>query len=77
MGLIYYFLQIYEVVLIIRIVMSWIRPDPLHPVVQLVEKVTDPVLEPIRKMLPLSAAGFDFSPIVVIIIIHALKRLVM
>jgi YggT family protein len=77
MILIYYFLQIYEVVLIIRIVMSWIRPDPLHPVVQLVEKVTDPVLVPIRKMLPLSAVGFDFSPIVVIIIIHALKRLVM
>jgi YggT family protein len=77
MILIYYFLQIYEVVLIIRIVMSWIRPDPLHPVVQLVEKVTDPVLVPIRKLLPLSAVGFDFSPIVVIIIIHALKRLVM
>ncbi|MFP4416925.1 MAG: YggT family protein [Fibrobacterota bacterium] len=74
--IIYMALQLYEVLLIIRIVMSWIRPDPYHPIVQWIYKLTDPVLEPIRRLLPIQGMGIDFSPIVVFILINILKRLV-
>ncbi|MFW5774810.1 MAG: YggT family protein [Chitinivibrionales bacterium] len=69
-------LQLYEVLLIIRIVMSWIRPDPYHPIVQWVYRLTDPVLEPVRRLLPIQGMGIDFSPIIVFILINVLKRLV-
>ena len=50
----YYAIRLYEIILIARILMSWIRPDPYHPVVQWIHRLTDPVLEPVRRML---AAG--------------------
>lgn len=76
MKLLYDLLSIYEVILIVRIILSWIRPDPGHPVVRLIYKVTDPVLEPIRRMLPMTGMGIDFSPIVVFVIIMLIKQLI-
>ncbi len=74
MQLLYNLLSIYEVVLIVRIVFSWIRPDPHHPVIQWVYKLTDPVLEPIRKLLPMTGMGIDFSPIIVFVLIRLIKQ---
>jgi YggT family protein len=56
--------------------MSWIRPNPYHPVVQWIHKLTDPVLEPVRRMIPMNAMGFDLSPIVVFILLDILKRVI-
>ncbi|MBD3391778.1 MAG: YggT family protein [Chitinivibrionales bacterium] len=75
MQILYYAIRIYELILIVRIFMSWIRPDPHHPVVQWIYKVTEPVLEPVRRLLPLQAMGFDFSPIIVFIALDILKRI--
>ena len=51
--------------IIIRAVLSWFQPDANHPLIKLLLKVTDPVLEPIRRMLP-DMGGLDLSPIVAI-----------
>ncbi len=67
-------LRLYEIVLIIRILMSWIRPDPSNMFVYYVHRITDPVLDPVRRMLPLSGMGIDFSPIIVFLLLGFIAR---
>jgi YggT family protein len=68
-------LRIYEVILMVRIFMSWTNPDPSHPVTEWVYRLTEPVLGIFRRLLPVQAMGIDFSPIAVFLIIDAIKRL--
>ena len=54
-------------VIIIRALISWVNPDPFNPIVQFLMKVTEPVLEPIRRRLPASLRfGIDISPLIAI-----------
>ncbi len=66
-------LNIFMWIIIIRALISWVNPDPNNPIVQFLYKVTEPVLFPIRKALPMSGLGIDISPIVVILIIYFLQ----
>jgi len=61
-------LSIYMWLIIIRALISWVNPDPYNPIVRFLISVTEPVLYPIRKRLPL-LGGIDFSPIVAILAI--------
>ncbi|MCY3904584.1 MAG: YggT family protein [Caldilineaceae bacterium] len=68
-------LQIYTFVLLIRILITWIpNLDPYHPIVQMLFQVTDPVLEPARKLIP-PIGMIDISPIVVFIALGILQDL--
>jgi len=68
-------LQIYTFVLLIRILVTWIpNLDPYHPIVQMLFQVTDPVLEPARKLIP-PIGMIDISPIVVFIVLGILQDL--
>lgn len=64
---------LYEIVLIVRIVLTWIPHNPYHPAVTFLYKITEPVLEPVRRVIP-SIGGIDVSPIVVFIVLHLIKR---
>ena len=60
--------------ILIRALISWVNPDPYNPIVQFLLKVTEPVLYPIRRMLPMSLRfGIDISPIIAFFIILFLK----
>ena len=48
--------------ILIRALISWVSPDPFNPIVQFLYRVTDPVLDPIRRFLP--PMGIDISPII-------------
>ncbi len=64
---------IYWLVLI-RALVSWVNADPLNPIVQFLEKTTEPILAPIRNRLPLNFRfGIDISPVIVILVIMFLK----
>jgi YggT family protein len=54
----------YKLVLIARIALSWIPHNPHNPVITFLYKITEPVLEPVRRIIP-SIGGIDISPIVV------------
>lgn len=62
-------------VLVLRIILSWFRIDPFSEPVQILYRVTDPILEPLKR-LPLQAGGIDFSPIVAFIILSFLDHFV-
>jgi YggT family protein len=71
-----FLLQAFIVVILIRIVFSWVSPYPTNPVSRLAFQLTEPVLAPVRRLLP-PTAGLDLSPlvvsIVVIILINVLR----
>jgi len=66
--------RVYTVLIIGRALLSWVSPDPRNPIVNLVVRLTEPVMGPVRNLLP-TAGGIDFSPIVVILGIQVLERI--
>jgi YggT family protein len=60
--------------ILIRAVISWVNPDPYNSIVQFLYKTTEPLLYPIRKILPFSLKlGIDISPIIAFLTIMFLK----
>ncbi|MFA5287615.1 MAG: YggT family protein [Candidatus Omnitrophota bacterium] len=60
--------------ILIRALISWVSPDPHNFIVQFLYKATEPILYPIRKILPLSLKfGIDISPIIAFLAIMFLK----
>ncbi len=53
-------------VIIFNALLSWVNPDPLNPIVQLLSLISAPIVEPLRRVLPLIGGAFDISPIIAI-----------
>lgn len=66
-------LNIYWWIVLIRALLSWVNPDPYNPIVQLLNRATDPVLYKIREKLPMTGMGMDFSPLVLLLAIMFLR----
>ena len=61
---------IYWWMMIIRVLMSWVSPDPFNPIVRFFVRATDPLLEPFRRIIP--PIGFvDISPMVALLVLYA------
>ena len=71
--LIDFLLTAYMWIVIGRAVVSWVSADPYNPVVRFLHEATEPVLSRIRRLLPISVGGFDFSPVIVILCIIFLQ----
>ena len=61
-------LTIYGYIIIARALISWINPNPYNPLIRIIYAITDPVLVPIRRLLP-DMGGLDISPFVALVII--------
>lgn len=68
------FLKVFFFALIISVILSWVAPNSHNPAAQLVHQVCEPVLAPIRKILP-SLGGLDLSPIFAFIALRLLDML--
>ncbi|RLD99793.1 MAG: YggT family protein [Aquificota bacterium] len=68
-------LRLYIWVIIIGAIISWVNPSPYHPVVRTINRLTEPVLGPIRRIIP-PLGGIDFSPVVAIFGIYLVQSLV-
>ncbi len=67
-------LNIYMFSFIVIIIVSWIAPHGHNPAVELLKSITEPVLRPIRNVLP-PMGGLDFSIMVALLLIYILKIL--
>ncbi len=61
--------------IIIQAILSWVSPDPRHPLVGLLHRLNEPLLAPARRVLP-PMSGLDLSPILVLIALQLLNILV-
>jgi YggT family protein len=68
---------IYTFLIIVRAIISWVNPDPYNPIVRILYRLTDPVLNPIRKVMQRISGNLpiDFSPIIAIFLIQLLGKL--
>jgi YggT family protein len=72
-ALLFLVLDLYSLVIFVSIVLSWLGLSPDNPVVRVTSALTEPVLEPIRRVLP-AFGGFDFSPMILLLAIQLIKR---
>ncbi|MEK9162555.1 MAG: YggT family protein [Chloroflexota bacterium] len=63
--------QLFSLLILARILMSWVQVDRGNAVVKFIFDLTEPILAPIRKILP-SSGMFDFSPMVAILLVEFL-----
>jgi YggT family protein len=72
----YQFLSLVELLIVARVILSWVAsPVSRNPVVQFIRNVTDPMLDPIRSILPRTGM-FDFSPMVAILVLQLLRGII-
>ena len=72
-------LTIYMWVIIARAVLSWVNPDPHNTIVQIIYRLTEPLLSWVRSKiwrLQRNMGGLDLSPIIVLLAIYFLKAFV-
>ncbi len=71
-------LDLYSYVIIAAALISWVSPDPRNPIVQFLHRITEPVLAPVRRMLPpWKTGGLDLSPIIVLLAIQFIERVIL
>jgi YggT family protein len=71
-------LDLYSYVIIAAAIITWVSPDPRNPIVQFLYKATEPVLRPVRNLLPpWKTGGLDLSPLIVIIAIQFIERVIL
>jgi YggT family protein len=69
-------LQLLTILIVLRAILTWIPSvDYRHPLMRVIMQLTDPILEPIRRILP-PVGGFDFSPLVAILLLQLVSRLI-
>ncbi len=57
---------LYKWVIIISAILSWVRPDPYNPIVQMLYRLTEPAYAFIRRYIPTVVGGMDLAPIILI-----------
>ncbi|ABA87874.1 protein of unknown function YGGT [Syntrophotalea carbinolica DSM 2380] len=58
--------EIYAYIVVARAILSWVNPDPYNPIVRFLYSATEPVLQRMRRIVPLQFGGLDFTPMVLI-----------
>jgi len=71
--------NIIEMLILVRIIFSFLRIDPYNPIGRIVYELTEPILSPARELiykLGIDTGMFDFSPIVAILILRLILRII-
>jgi YggT family protein len=73
--------QLYEFLILIRVLLSWINVNPYrptidHPLVRLLHQITDPVLLPLRRIIPPIGGMLDITPIVALIGLEIIRQVI-
>lgn len=71
-GIVHSLITVYIWILIIGAVLSWVRPDPYNPIVQIITRLTEPAYRLVRRMMPTVFNGLDLAPIILIIALNVI-----
>jgi YggT family protein len=75
-GLLDIVLQALLIVILINAVLSWVRPDPSNPIVVFLDRVSDFVCAPLRRLFPTVFGGIDFAPFIAMLAIFFIQQFV-
>ncbi len=69
-------IEIMYFILIIRVIVSWVNPDPFNFFIQLLYRITEPILQPFRRIMPLRNIGLDISPILAMLAMFFIQQFI-
>lgn len=70
-------LRLYQVLLIVRVLLSWVEPNPYNPVVRFILNITEPMLSPLRQLIPgvpLGSVRLDLSPLIAFFLLDLARQ---
>ncbi len=67
-------LQVLLVIVLVNAVLSWFRMDSRNPIVAFLDRVSDAVCDPVRRLLPTVYGGLDFAPLIVMVAIVFVQK---
>ena len=53
-----------------RVIISWINHDPYNDIIRIIYQVPEPMLRPIRDIIPATSIGIDISPFVLLFLLN-------
>ena len=53
-----------------RVIISWINHDPYNDIIRIIYQVTEPILKPIRDIIPATSIGIDISPFILLFLLN-------
>jgi YggT family protein len=80
-GIVSFLFQAYMFLIFIRVLLSWVNINPYrppidHPLIRILNQVTDPVLQPLRRIIPPIGGTLDISPAITLILLEILRRVI-
>ena len=69
--------DIIQLLIIIRVILSWVPHNPYSQWIRLLNDATEPILRPVRDAIPITSMGVDFSPIAAFIFLGFLKKVLL
>lgn len=80
MSIVYNFIRILfdllSLAILLRVILSWFNVNPFHPVVALLDQITEPILGPLRRIIP-PIGMIDFTPIVAILLLQVVETILL
>ena len=77
MDLLIYLIDIFftllNLAILARVLLSWVRVSPYHPAVELLYRITEPILAPLRRVIP-SIGMVDISPVIALILLQIIRE---
>ena len=74
-SLVEYLFKLVYLLLVVRVLLSWVPGALDHPAGQAIHRLTSPILDPLRRVIP-SIGGLDISPLVAILLLDVVRRVV-
>ena len=66
--------DVLTIIILLRVVISWYLPRPTNILVRILHRITEPILAPLRRIIP-RVGMFDFTPLVAVILIQLIRYL--
>jgi len=68
------FFTLLSLAILARVLLSWVRVSPYHPAVELLYRITEPILAPLRRVIP-SIGMMDISPIIALLLLQIIQEI--
>lgn len=66
-------ISLYKWIIIISALLSWVQPDPYNPIVQMLNRLTQPAYSLVRRLIPTVFGGMDMAPLILILALQFLE----
>lgn len=77
LGIFNSLVMVYMWVIIIASLLTWVKPDPFNPIVQLLYRLTNPAYALVRRFMPTTFNGIDLSPLIIIVSLQVVQVLIL